>query len=135
MAAPKTEEPKAESAAPSSQGKQLPAEWSSKGVRASPAALHHARRRNLDLTRIVGTGKHGIVTKEDVENFKGAKALATPAVRGFAKEKGIDINLVLPTGEDGRVTKEDILAFISEPVKKTKASKGDKSYVVHDVKP
>ena len=126
-------------AAPSAPESKLAAkaEWSSKGVRVSPAARHHAERLNLDLTRVKATGRDGIVTKEDVLGHKeSGKALATPAVRGFAKEKGVDINSVIGSGKEGRVSKEDILAFLEGPAETPAKQHSDsqKTYRVHDQK-
>lgn len=68
-AAPAPEATKSAAAPSAPQGKQpAKAEWSSKGVRVSPAARHHAERLNLDLTRVKATGRDGVVTKEDVLN-------------------------------------------------------------------
>jgi pyruvate/2-oxoglutarate dehydrogenase complex dihydrolipoamide acyltransferase (E2) component len=46
-----------------------------------------AKRNNIDIHSITGTGKAGRVTKEDVLNqmTSGNKARSTPAVRAFAK--------------------------------------------------
>lgn len=84
--------------------------WSSKGVKASPAALHHARKLNYDLSKIIGTGKHGIVTKPDVLSHQptGGKVISTPDVRKFAKDNNIDIGKVMGSGPNGRVLKSDV---------------------------
>lgn len=74
-----------------------------------------ARRNNINLSSITGTGKGGRVTKEDVVNAmssQGQKVRSTPAVRAFAKEHNVNINLVTGTGPNGRVTRDDVLAFL-----------------------
>ncbi|BAO30759.1 dihydrolipoamide acetyltransferase family protein [Sulfuritalea hydrogenivorans] len=49
----------------------------------SPAARKHAEEKGVDLDRIAGTGPHGAVTLEDVENAAAAKppAAAAPAAK------------------------------------------------------
>ena len=75
-----------------------------------------AKRNNIDINSITGTGKGGRVVKEDVvsalDSRPTGKVLSTPAVRFFAKDNGIDINLIVGTGPRGRVTREDVQAFM-----------------------
>ena len=65
-----------------------------------------AKRNNIDIHSITGSGKDGRVTKEDLlnqktsgtkedllnQNTSGTKARSTPAVRAFAKQQNVDIN-------------------------------------------
>lgn len=86
-----------------------------------------ARRNNINLSTITGTGKGGRVTKEDVVNAlssQGQKVRSTPAVRAFAKENNVNINLVSGTGPNGRVTRDDILAFMNGTATQTVLSTG-----------
>ncbi len=48
------------------------------GVRASPAAQRTAAREDIDLSRVTGTGRGGVVSKADVLEQQGAKAAAAP---------------------------------------------------------
>ncbi|NQZ91620.1 MAG: 2-oxoglutarate dehydrogenase complex dihydrolipoyllysine-residue succinyltransferase [Moritella sp.] len=54
--------------------KDKPAEVSEAGVDASPAVRRLIAEKGLDASKITGTGKNGLIIKEDVE-----KALAAPA--------------------------------------------------------
>jgi pyruvate/2-oxoglutarate dehydrogenase complex dihydrolipoamide acyltransferase (E2) component len=48
-------------------------------VDATPAALAHAASLGVDLSKIVGTGRDGRITKTDVELAVGAKEEETPS--------------------------------------------------------
>jgi 2-oxoglutarate dehydrogenase E2 component (dihydrolipoamide succinyltransferase) len=60
----------------------------------SPAARKLAAEKGVDPAAITGTGKGGLVTKEDVVNFKAAPAKAAPA-----KASAPAAELELPVGE------------------------------------
>ncbi|WP_017222220.1 2-oxoglutarate dehydrogenase complex dihydrolipoyllysine-residue succinyltransferase [Moritella dasanensis] len=60
--------------------KDKPAAASEEPVDASPAVRRLIAENGLDAAKITGTGKNGLITKEDVE-----KALAAPAVAPVAK--------------------------------------------------
>jgi pyruvate dehydrogenase E2 component (dihydrolipoamide acetyltransferase) len=45
----------------------------------SPAARKHAQEKGVDLDRVVGSGPHGAVTLEDVENAAAAKPAPAPS--------------------------------------------------------
>lgn len=47
---------------------------SPKPIRATPVALRIAEKRNLDLSQITGTGRAGLITREDVEE-RGASSV------------------------------------------------------------
>lgn len=50
----------------------------SKGGRFSPAVLHIAQERGIDLSQIVGTGKGGRITRKDVINYEPTSAENKP---------------------------------------------------------
>jgi 2-oxoglutarate dehydrogenase E2 component (dihydrolipoamide succinyltransferase) len=58
----------------------------------NPAAKKLADERSIDLAQVVGTGKGGRITKEDVVNFTPAAAAAAPAAATIAEE-------AMPAGE------------------------------------
>ena len=60
--------------------KDKPAEVSEASVDASPAVRRLIAEKGLDASKITGTGKNGLIIKEDVE-----KALSAPAVAPVAK--------------------------------------------------
>jgi pyruvate dehydrogenase E2 component (dihydrolipoamide acetyltransferase) len=51
-------------------------------VLASPAVRRIAREKEIDLTRVSGSGPHGRVIKRDVENLEGRVGLPGTALRG-----------------------------------------------------
>ncbi len=48
-------------------------------VKAAPAVRALAKRLGVDLARVPATGKNGLVTADDVRNFRAAPAAAAPA--------------------------------------------------------
>lgn len=87
------------------------------GHRIHPPVEHLARELGVDLSRVIGTGPRGRVTKRDV---RAAAQAATPAApttvrravspraRRLAEQRGIDLSTVPGTGPDGSVTFEDV---------------------------
>lgn len=93
---------------------------------AGPAARRLAAEMRLDLNLITGTGRSGLITKEDVsaavETRAGQlqsaninaieserKKIATPRARRVAREQGVDWKNITGTGRDGRIREIDIL--------------------------
>jgi pyruvate dehydrogenase E2 component (dihydrolipoamide acetyltransferase) len=103
-------------------------------VKASPVARRIAKANNVNLHNITATGRHGRVSKQDVEKAAGIRVMAaplagapvassnapvrssaddsriaaTPVARRLAKKLNINLNDVTPTGSRGRVSKSDI---------------------------
>jgi pyruvate dehydrogenase E2 component (dihydrolipoamide acetyltransferase) len=90
---------------------------------ATPAARKHALELGVDLKTLKGTGKHGVITRADVEGAVEAKEAekpiakepvpparlrASPLARRLAKELGVDLTAVIGTGPDGSITQEDV---------------------------
>ncbi|MCL4227555.1 MAG: 2-oxo acid dehydrogenase subunit E2 [Myxococcales bacterium] len=50
-------------------------------VLASPAARHHAHAHDLDLRRLTGSGRHGVILLRDVERARTAAAAPPPSSR------------------------------------------------------
>lgn len=93
---------------------------------AGPAARRLAAEMGLDLNQITGTGRSGLITKEDVSaavefragqlqssnmNIIGSerKIIATPRARRVAREQGVDWKKISGTGRDGRIREIDVL--------------------------
>lgn len=103
-------------------------------VAASVVARRIAREHNVNLHNITGTGRHGRVSKRDVEQAAGIRVLAaplpgapaaaaparsnaddsriaaTPVARRLAKKLAINLNDVVGSGRHGRVNKSDVEA-------------------------
>ncbi len=96
-------------------------------VMATPAARRLARDRGVDLTAVTGTGKDGLIVKQDVlaaekgSRDTGAPAgearprpKASPAARRIAREQGIALEAVRGSGPHGRIVEQDVLDFTAE---------------------
>lgn len=92
-------------------------------VIAAPAAKKLADERGIDLSKVVGTGKAGRITKEDVVNFVAPAApTAAPAAAPEAKKSstgkppasGSSLNLALGDRVEKRVAMTRMRARIAE---------------------
>jgi pyruvate dehydrogenase E2 component (dihydrolipoamide acetyltransferase) len=83
-AATKAPEAKETSAAASTNG-AVSAEHSNGRIKASPLAKKLAKDKGYDISKIQGSGDHGRITKNDVENYKpSSETKAAPAKDGKA---------------------------------------------------
>ncbi|MES2022373.1 MAG: 2-oxo acid dehydrogenase subunit E2 [Pseudomonadota bacterium] len=95
----------------------------------SPEALKLAEASALDLDPIVGSGRDGRITLQDVQQaLRPASALvpagtlplapetaavfASPLARRIAASHGIDLGTVTGTGPRGRISKADVLRLV-----------------------
>ena len=96
-------------------------------VSATPAAKRLARDKGIDLARVTGTGKDGMIVTADVlsagEPTQEATAVAdvpkprpkaSPAARRVAREQGIALELVSGSGPGGRIVEQDVLDSVAE---------------------
>jgi pyruvate dehydrogenase E2 component (dihydrolipoamide acetyltransferase) len=75
--------PEASGAAPNPQSAAKETPKTTNGVLATPSVRKLSREKEVDISLITGTGRHGQVTKEDVLGFKdGAGTTATAAPQG-----------------------------------------------------
>jgi len=119
---------------------EAPEEQGEREVQVTPVAQRLAASHEVDLSRVVGTGGGGRITKADVElalsadqRFEGegatpvlpplqpARALAgkvraTPAARRIAKEQGVDLTAVAGSGPRRRIQAADLLALTPVPL-------------------
>lgn len=104
----------------------------------SPPVRHLAHQLGVDPGSIHGTGRHGAVTRSDVERAaaaasaaavsapraeapaaapppmkddggKGGRVRSSPLARRLASERGVDLSAVAGTGPGGAVTEGDVL--------------------------
>jgi len=92
------------------------------GVKASPPAKRLARKLDVDIALITGTGRGGRISADDVQAFAdaggaaaaapaaGGEVRATPGAKRLAKELGIDLATIAGSGRGGRISKEDVEA-------------------------
>ena len=53
----------------------------------TPAVRHHAKKENIDINKVPGTGKDGRVTKEDIINFMKKGSVNTDLVKEVKAEQ------------------------------------------------
>lgn len=117
---------KAESAASESEGESEGQSGAGEGASGSPAVRRLARQLKVDLLRVVGTGRGGRITEDDVRSAAGTQAntvdvsealatadhgqKSTPRARRAARKHGVDLTTVRGTGSGGRIREKDVLA-------------------------
>jgi pyruvate dehydrogenase E2 component (dihydrolipoamide acetyltransferase) len=74
----------------------------------SPRARALARKMNVDLTRIQGSGARRRIIEKDVVAYLEAKPKVTPVAKRMADQKGIDLATIRGTGPGSRITKDDV---------------------------
>ncbi|MFM7128020.1 MAG: 2-oxo acid dehydrogenase subunit E2, partial [bacterium] len=94
---------------------------------AGPAARRMAAELGLSLNSITGTGRSGLITKEDVSsaaemqlNYNSAvnftesdsNKVATPRARRLALENQLDWKTLVGTGKGGRIRESDVVSAI-----------------------
>ncbi|MEJ2290678.1 MAG: dihydrolipoamide acetyltransferase family protein [Deinococcales bacterium] len=93
---------------------------------ATPAARNHAREHGVDLATVTGTGKHGVITRQDVDAAarvaeephvvneavpaEEGRVRASPFARRMAERLGVDLTGVRGTGPGGAITWQDVEA-------------------------
>ncbi len=98
----------------------------SAAMAATPAAKRLARDKGIDLTHVTGTGKDGMIVKQDVltaverartepvaEEAPAGGLKASPAARRVAREHGIPLETVPGSGPGGRILEQDVLDFVA----------------------
>ncbi len=86
----------------------------------TPPVRHLAHRLGVDTGTIRGTGKHGAITRADVEHAQseqvsaeharpsGGRVRSSPLARRLAAQLGVDLASITGTGPDGAVTAADV---------------------------
>ncbi len=88
-----------------------------KNIPAVPAARRLAAERNIDLSKVRGTGDYGAVLTRDVLAFKHKSVKITAVAAKMADYYGIDSSSFSP--DNGKIRKADVLAMAG-----TSAGKG-----------
>jgi pyruvate dehydrogenase E2 component (dihydrolipoamide acetyltransferase) len=91
----------------------------------APPLRHHAAELGVDLTKVVGSGPHGEVTRGDVDRAakeaKPTRVRVSPYARRLAQELGVDLAEIPGTGPDGVVRAEQVRAAAAPaPTRKSK---------------
>ena len=95
----------------------------------TPRAKNMALDKNIDFTKVNGTGPDGLIIESDVRTYMDAVQLghkavqkATPVAVKIAEQNDIKLHEVNGTGARGKIIKSDIEAAIGE--RKNKAAAG-----------
>lgn len=88
-------------------------------LRATPAARSMAKKMQVDLSMISGTGAKGRIHKEDVLEFmENERPRITPLAKKIAEINNLDYSTIKGSGFRGKIMKEDVLALmkVEKPV-------------------
>ena len=100
-------------------------------LRATPAARNLAKKLEVDLFKVQGSGAKGRVHKEDVEIFNYEKRIhISPLAAKIAKEYDINLENVIGSGHNGKIMRDDILKLIAKPQEKEELIRHEVAKVV-----
>lgn len=126
-------------AAASREAARIPAPRRPAGARiGTPPLRHHAAELGVDLTKVVGTGAHGTITRADIDRAAAEAASSgatsatpsaaappapaapgaprvSPYARRLAREMGVDLTDVEGSGREGAVRADDVRAAAAGP--------------------
>ncbi|MCC0782011.1 2-oxo acid dehydrogenase subunit E2 [Clostridioides sp. ES-S-0108-01] len=78
-------------------------------IKATPAARNQARKDNIKLDKLIGSGENGRIHLVDVLNYlKDNKTNTTPLARRIAEDLNIDLETIVGTGYNGKIRKCDL---------------------------
>ena len=82
-------------------------------LRATPAARNFAKKHNINLLLVKGSGEKGRVHKEDVVLFKKEGHInASPLARRIAEIEGVNLKVISGTGPNGKIMKSDVMNLL-----------------------
>ena len=86
-------------------------------ARFSPAVMRIAQEKNIDLSQVEGSGRHGRITRKDVENFEPAQAKKKETVRDEKVARETETKRPLETSGAQEVVRADgVRRMIAENV-------------------
>lgn len=78
-------------------------------VKATPAARNQARKDNIKLDKLIGSGENGRIHLVDVLNYlKDSKINTTLLAKRIAEDLNIDLETIVGTGYNGKIRKYDV---------------------------
>lgn len=96
-------------------------------LRATPAARALAKKLEVNLSLVMGTGANGRVHKDDVIAFNIEKEpKITPLAKKIAISNNVDYTKINGTGFNGKILKEDILPYIVKVENKENVKNNEK---------
>src|SRR5690554_133681 len=98
-------------------------------LRVTPAARALAKRLDVDLLNVIGTGYKGRIHRDDVAGFNYEnKTHVSPLAQRIADEHNLDLKGVVGTGYRNKIMKDDVLAIIDDPKIKSRFELDDFGY-------
>ncbi len=85
---------------------------------ATPAARRIANEKDIDLSKIRGSGSFGEIKVKDVLEYKNVSI--TPLARRMAEENELNIGSMTGSGFDGKIVKQDIESLLTLKEEKPK---------------
>lgn len=88
-------------------------------IRATPLARSMAKKFDIPLSSVAGSGAKGRVHKDDVMEFlENTKPKITPLAKKIAENNGIDLSKVKGSGFRGKIMKTDVLSLLKKSEEK-----------------
>ena len=94
------------------------------GIEASPVAIKYAKKANVEISKVKGTGPGARILKKDIKSYLHENNMPIPKEENYGNEKispyadclskemGIDIDKVKGSAHGGRIIKKDLEKYI-----------------------
>lgn len=89
----------------------------------SPRAKALAQSRDVNYSKVPGTGPDGLIIERDILSYFESAPKATPLAKKIAAENNVALGDVAGTGARGKISKADVMTNIA----KRKSSTGDRT--------
>jgi pyruvate dehydrogenase E2 component (dihydrolipoamide acetyltransferase) len=93
---------------PGIEGRPYSRSFSGERLPASPKARHLARRLNIPLNGVQGSGPRGMIVTADVKRAAASQPKTSPVARKLATEAGVDFASLAGSGPSGRIMRQDV---------------------------